>query len=40
MRVLEAIVGFAIGVVSMLILVVGGIFAFGSIGRYLKARSM
>jgi hypothetical protein len=40
MRVLEAIAGFAIGVVTLFILVGGGIFAFGSMGKYIRNKSM
>jgi hypothetical protein len=40
MKVLEVIGGVVLGSVSLLILLVGAIFAFGSIGRYLKAKSM
>jgi hypothetical protein len=40
MRVLEFLAGVVIAVLSLLILLVGSIFALGSIGRYLKVRSM
>ena len=40
MKALEAIGGVALGSVSLLILVVGALFAFGSLGRYLKAKNM
>ena len=40
MRVLEAIAGFLIALVTLLILVVGGIFAFGSMGRYVRNKNM
>ena len=40
MRVLEAIAGFVLGFVSLLILLVGSLVAFGSIGKYLRAKSM
>jgi hypothetical protein len=40
MRVLEAIAGIFIGLVTLLILVVGGIFAFGSMGRIVKNKNM
>ena len=40
MRALEAIAGFFIGPVTMLILAVGASVAFGSIGRYMKNKSM
>jgi hypothetical protein len=40
MRVLEWLAGFLLGLVSLLILLVGSLVAFGSIGRYLKAKSM
>lgn len=38
MRVLEAITGVCIGLVTLLILGVGGIFAFGSMGKYDTSR--
>ncbi len=37
---LETIAGVVVGVISLLILLVGALFAVGSFGRYLKARSM
>jgi len=40
MKALEVIGGVVLGSVSLLILVVGAIFAFGSMGRYLKTKSM
>jgi len=40
MRALETIGGFLLGIVSVLILVVGSLFAVGSIGRYLKTKNM
>jgi len=40
MKVLESIAGIAIGTVSLLILGVGALFAFGSMGKYLRAKSM
>ena len=40
MRVFEAIAGFLIGLVTLLIVGVGGIFAFGSMGKYVKNKSM
>jgi hypothetical protein len=40
MRILEAIAGSLIGLVTLLILGVGGIFAFGSMGKYLRNKSM
>jgi hypothetical protein len=40
MRVLEAIAGVCIGLVTLLILCVGGIFAFGSMGKYIRNKSM
>ncbi len=40
MKVLESIGGVVVGVVTLLILAVGALFAVGSIGRYLKAKSM
>ena len=40
MRILEAIAGVLIGIVTLLILVVGGVFAFGSMGKYLRNKSM
>jgi hypothetical protein len=38
--VLEDIAGFILGLLSLLILFVGSIFAVGSVSRYLKAKSM
>ena len=40
MRVLEAIGGVCIGLVTLLILGAGGIFAFGSMGKYIRNKSM
>ena len=40
MKFLEVLGGIAIGLVSLLILGVGGLFAFGSMGRYAKNKSM
>jgi hypothetical protein len=40
MRVLEALAGAIVAVCSVLILLVGSVFALGSIGRYMKAKSM
>jgi hypothetical protein len=40
MKVLETIAGFFIGLVSLLIVLVGALVAFGSIGRYMKNKSM
>jgi hypothetical protein len=40
MRVLEFLGGVVIGIVSMLILVVGALFTLGSMGRYMKIKSM
>jgi hypothetical protein len=40
MKALESLGGLALGVASLLVLVVGSIFAFGSVGRYLKAKGM
>jgi hypothetical protein len=40
MKVLEFIGGVALGGVSLLVLLLGSLVAFGSIGRYLKAKSM
>ncbi len=40
MKVLEILAGSVIAVASMLILLVGSVFALGSIGRYIKAKSM
>jgi hypothetical protein len=37
---IEVIGGVAIGTVSLLILVVGALVAFGSLGRYMKIKSM
>ncbi len=40
MKYVESIGGVVVGVVTLLILAVGALFAVGSIGRYLKAKSM
>ena len=40
MKPLEFLGGVVLGGVSLLVLLVGSLFAFGSIGRYLKAKSM
>ncbi|AGA28686.1 hypothetical protein [Singulisphaera acidiphila] len=40
MKVLEVFAGLAIGVVTLLILVVGSLFAVGSMGKYIKNKSM
>jgi hypothetical protein len=40
MRVLESIAGLCIGLVTLLILGVGGIFAFGSMGKYIRNKTM
>jgi hypothetical protein len=40
MKPLEVIGGVVLGSVSLLILVGGALFTFGSLGRYLKTKSM
>lgn len=40
MKALEVMVGIAIGLVTMVILVGGAAFAFGSIGRLMKSKAM
>jgi hypothetical protein len=40
MKVLEAIAGSVIAVLSMFILLAGSLVAVGSIGRYIKAKNM
>jgi hypothetical protein len=40
MKALEFLGGVALGSVSMLVLLVGSLVAFGSIGRYLKVKNM
>jgi hypothetical protein len=40
MRILESIAGFFIALVTLLILIVGGIFAFGSMGKYIRNKTM
>jgi hypothetical protein len=40
MRVLEAIAGVCIGLVTFVVLGVGGIFAFGSMGKYMRNKSI
>jgi hypothetical protein len=40
MRVLEVIAGSVIAVGTLLILLVGGLFAFGSMGKYVRNKTM
>jgi hypothetical protein len=40
MKALEVLGGIALGGVSLLILLVGSLFAFGSMGRYFHTKSM
>ena len=40
MRALEFLGGLVIAIISVFILLAGMIFAFGSIGRYMKAKAM
>ncbi|SIN71143.1 hypothetical protein SAMN05444166_0325 [Singulisphaera sp. GP187] len=40
MKVLEVIGGLALGMVTLLILVVGSLFAVGSMSRYVRNKSM
>ncbi len=40
MKILEVLAGAAIGLVSLVILGVGTIFAFGSMGRYIHNKNM
>jgi hypothetical protein len=40
MKALEVLGGVALGLVTLLVVGVGSLFAFGSIGRYMKAKSM
>jgi hypothetical protein len=40
MKVLEAIAGVVVGLVTFVILGVGSLFAFGSMGRYMKNKSI
>lgn len=40
MKVLEVIAGILLGGVSLLVLLVGTLFAYGSLGRYLRAKAM
>jgi hypothetical protein len=40
MKVLEVLAGAVIAVLTVLILIVGSVFAVGSIGRYLKGKTM
>ncbi len=40
MKALEFLGGVALGGVSLLVLLLGSLVAFGSIGRYLKVKSM
>ena len=40
MKVLEAIAGVLIGLATLLILAVGALFAFGSMGRYVRNKNM
>lgn len=40
LNILEVIAGIAIAMVTLLILLVGGIFAFGSMGQYVRNKTM
>jgi hypothetical protein len=40
MKVLETLAGAVVAVVSVFILLAGSLFALGSIGKYMKAKSM
>ena len=40
MKTLETIAGFCLGLVTLLIMLGGASVAFGSIGRYMKIKSM
>lgn len=40
MRALEFIGGIVLGLISLCVLLIGSLVAFGSIGRYLKTKSM
>jgi hypothetical protein len=40
MKVLEVVGGFLLGAVTIVVVAVGGLFAFGSMGRYLKVKNM
>jgi hypothetical protein len=40
MKALEVVGGFALGVATLVIVFFGSIFAFGSMGRYMKAKNM
>ncbi len=40
MKILEAVAGAAIALVSVLILLVGSVFALGSIGKYVRNKNM
>ncbi len=40
MRILETLAGAVVAVISVFILMAGSLFALGSIGRYIKAKSM
>ena len=40
MKALEVLGGIALGGVSLLVLLLGSLIAFGSLGRYIKAKSM
>jgi hypothetical protein len=40
MRALEAIAGFVLGLASVFVILIGMLVAFGSIGRYVKTKSM
>jgi hypothetical protein len=40
MKVLEVLGGLLVGVVTLLILLVGSLFAIGSMGKYIRNKSM
>ncbi|WP_406699279.1 hypothetical protein V5E97_10415 [Singulisphaera sp. Ch08] len=40
MKVLEVLAGLALGMVTLVILVVGSLFAVGSMGQYVRNKSM
>ncbi len=40
MRILETLAGAVVAVITVFILIAGSLFALGSIGRYIKAKSI
>jgi hypothetical protein len=40
MKLLEVIAGWLLGLVTVFVIMIGSLVAFGSIGRYMKTKSM